>query len=239
MSTRPSFLIVSSASRLTSSSLELSAAIQSALMPRPARCAWAFSRSGALRDEITTRAPCSPSASAICSPRPREPPVTRAFLPVRSNAFLMLPIVKSSSLWAKFCCAVTWSSAGSLFPAEHCRATFHERLDAFFHVFAAEDAILDLWDVIDRSFFTGLDVFQRGFLGYLNADWCVLVDQIRNLHRATYLLAGSDDFLNKSDLVSPRCAEFVAQEYVIHRIPPSCPRQIPEMSTTKGRDPAF
>ena len=62
------------------------------------------------------------------------------------------------------------SGSRDLFPAEHCRATFHERLDAFFHVFAAEDAILDLWNVIDRSLFTGLDVFQRGFLGHLNTD---------------------------------------------------------------------
>ena len=88
-------------------------------------------------------------------------------------------------------------SAGSLFPPEHCRATFHERLDAFLHVFAAEDAILDLGNVIDRSLFTGLDIFQRGFLGHLNADRSVLGDQIRNLHCAGDLLAGSNDFLNK------------------------------------------
>src|SRR5437763_8022450 len=161
MSTRPSLLIVSSASRLTSSSLELSAAIHSALMPRPARCAWAFSRSGALREEITTRAPCSPSASAICSPRPREPPVIRAFLPVRSNAFLMLPMVKSSRLWAKFYSAFP---PDILFATKHGRATFHEGLDALLHVFAAEDAILDLGNVIDRSCLAGLDVFQCGFL---------------------------------------------------------------------------
>ena len=37
----------------------------------------------------TSAAPCapaSPSASAICRPRPREPPVTSAVLPVRSNS---------------------------------------------------------------------------------------------------------------------------------------------------------
>ena len=49
---------------------------------------------------------------------------------------------------------VYWGGQPDLFSAEHRRATFHERLDAFFHVFAAENTILDLWDVIDRSFFT-------------------------------------------------------------------------------------
>src|SRR5581483_4892327 len=239
MSTRPSFLIASSARRLTSSSLELSAAIHSALMPRPARCAWAFSRSGALREEITSRAPCSPSASAICSPRPREPPVTRAFLPVRSNAFLMLPMVKSSSLRASFRCAVTRVTAISLFPAEHRRPTFDEGLDTFLHVFTAEDAILDLRDVVDRSCFTSLNVFQSGFLGDLNADRRVLRDQIRNLHCTPDLLAGSDDFLNKSDLVGPRGTELVAQEQMIHRISPSGPRQISEVGTTKRCNSAF
>src|SRR5207302_8637328 len=33
-------------------------------------------------------APISPSASAICKPRPREPPVTSATLPDRSNRSL-------------------------------------------------------------------------------------------------------------------------------------------------------
>lgn len=46
---------------------------------------------------------------------------------------------------------------GTLFPAERRRATFHERLDAFLHIFAAEDAIRDLGNVIDRSGLTGLD----------------------------------------------------------------------------------
>ena len=32
-------------------------------------------------------APASPSASAICRPRPREPPVTSAVLPARSNSW--------------------------------------------------------------------------------------------------------------------------------------------------------
>src|SRR5438034_5697259 len=236
MSTRPSFLIASSASRLTSSSLELSAAIHSALMPRPARCAWAFSRSGALREEITTRAPCSPSASAICSPRPREPPVIRAFLPVRSNAFLMLPMVKSSRLWAKFYSAFP---PDILFATKHGRATFHEGLDALLHVFAAEDAILDLGNVIDRSCLAGLDVFQCGFLGHLNADRRVLRDELRDFHRTTHLLAGSDDFLNKPDFVRTGRIELVAQEQMIHRISPAGPGQIAKVGASKRRDSAL
>src|SRR5438105_11271910 len=106
--------------------------------------------------------------------------------------------------------------AGPLFPAEHCRATFHEGLDAFLHVLAAEDAILDLRDVIDRSFFAGLDIFKRSFLGYPNADRSVFGDQIRNFHGAVNLLAGSDDLLNKPDLMRPRRAELAAQEPATH-----------------------
>src|SRR5438067_4610993 len=236
MSTRPSFLIASSVSRLTSSSLELSAAIHSALMPRPARCAWAFSRSGALREEITTRAPCSPSASAICSPRPRDPPVTRAFLPVRSNAFLMLPIVKSSRLWAKFYSAF---SPGYLFAAKHGRSPFHEGLDALLHVLAAENAILDLRDVINRSFLARLDIFQCGFLGHLNADRRVLGDELCDFHRAGNLLAGSDDFLNKPDFVRSGRIELVTQEQMIHRVAPAGPGQITKVGATKWCDPTF
>src|SRR5437764_12369014 len=130
-------------------------------------------------------------------------------------------------------------SAESLFPAEHCRATFHERLDAFLHVFAAEDAILDLWDVIDRSLFTGLDVFQRGFLGYLNADRSVPGDQSRNLHCAGNLLAGSDDFLNKPDFVRSGRIELVTQEQMIHRVAPAGPGQITKVGATKWCDPAL
>src|SRR6266403_4169700 len=64
MSTFPNLLIASSASRLTSSSLALSATIQSDLMPRPARCSCACFRAPALRDDSTILAPCSPNASA-------------------------------------------------------------------------------------------------------------------------------------------------------------------------------
>ena len=46
----------------------------------PAGAPTASSRSLALRDVSMILAPASPSASAICSPRPREPPVTSAVL---------------------------------------------------------------------------------------------------------------------------------------------------------------
>ena len=39
----------------------------------------------ALREAMRMRAPASPSASAICNPSPRDPPVTSAVLPVRLN----------------------------------------------------------------------------------------------------------------------------------------------------------
>ena len=77
-----------SARRAASASLLVSAAIRSASMPRLLRWVTAASRSAALRELTMTRAPHSPSASAICRPRPREPPVTSAVLPLEVEEFL-------------------------------------------------------------------------------------------------------------------------------------------------------
>ena len=63
-----------------------SAATQRASMPAACRLAVASSKSAALRELMTTRAPASPKAWAICRPRPREPPVTKAVWPLRSNS---------------------------------------------------------------------------------------------------------------------------------------------------------
>src|SRR3954468_3664111 len=52
----------------------------------------ASSNSTFLRAVSATLAPISPSASAICSPRPREPPVTSALRPLRlrsSRSFIL------------------------------------------------------------------------------------------------------------------------------------------------------
>src|SRR5689334_14723973 len=46
----------------------------------------AWSSSACLRAVIATFAPISPSASAICRPSPREPPVTSACLPLSSRS---------------------------------------------------------------------------------------------------------------------------------------------------------
>jgi hypothetical protein len=50
-------------------------------------------QASALRDEMTTVAPCSASRSAMARPMPREEPVTIAMRPVRSNR-----VVRVSSL---------------------------------------------------------------------------------------------------------------------------------------------
>src|SRR6202162_4217653 len=55
-------------------------------MPCAANSAFASASSPALRAEMAMRAPISASPFAICSPRPREPPVTRATLPPSSNS---------------------------------------------------------------------------------------------------------------------------------------------------------
>src|SRR4051812_19581704 len=55
----------------------------------------ASSSSSFLRAVMAIFAPISPSASAICRPRPREPPVMRAFLPFRlrsSRVFKKSPL---------------------------------------------------------------------------------------------------------------------------------------------------
>src|ERR1017187_2696867 len=54
------------------------------------RCSLACASSSALRAVRASLAPISPRASAICNPRPREPPVTSATLPVRSISFFTL-----------------------------------------------------------------------------------------------------------------------------------------------------
>jgi len=72
------------------SNLERSFVTVSTSMPLAFRCVSASFSSSALRAVIATLAPISPSASAICSPRPREPPVMRATLPLRSNRFFTL-----------------------------------------------------------------------------------------------------------------------------------------------------
>src|SRR5471032_3087593 len=63
---------------------QLAPALLTRMSMWPSRAS-AASRSACLREEITTWAPCSPSARAICKPRPREPPVTSAVLPASEN----------------------------------------------------------------------------------------------------------------------------------------------------------
>src|SRR5258706_10810568 len=80
MSTLPNFLSTASArggicSRLPMSQTNAAASISSFF-----KCETASSSSSISRAVMATFAPISPSASAICSPRPREPPVIRAVL---------------------------------------------------------------------------------------------------------------------------------------------------------------
>ena len=78
---------------------DMSQAIGRASTPREARCAAALSNSSRLRAVIATRAPISPSASAICRPSPREPPVTSATLPVRSRSLRTVIVPPSRLRW--------------------------------------------------------------------------------------------------------------------------------------------
>ena len=86
MSTRPYSPSVRATDASTSSARATSQAAASARIPRSRRRAAAASSSPVLRAVSASEAPASPSASAIWKPRPREPPVTIATLPVRSNS---------------------------------------------------------------------------------------------------------------------------------------------------------
>ncbi len=62
-----------------------------------------------LREEITTRAPCSAIRRAIARPMPREEPVTMATFPVRSNRDVVHPLEKTdASPWKKEAGRLPW-----------------------------------------------------------------------------------------------------------------------------------
>ena len=93
MSILPSLAIVCSTMPRACASSDASAAIHCASMPRAFRCATASSRSAALRELSMSVAPASPSASAICKPSPRDPPVTSATWPLRSKRSCTLLLI--------------------------------------------------------------------------------------------------------------------------------------------------
>src|SRR5258707_13541645 len=70
----------------------------SASMPSDLRCTDAASSSSRFRAVIATLAPSSPRTSAICRPRPRDPPVTSATRPVRSCNLTRLIIASQSAV---------------------------------------------------------------------------------------------------------------------------------------------
>src|SRR5271170_2108256 len=57
-------------------------------------------QASALRDEMTTLAPCSASRSAMARPMPREEPVTMATRPLRSNRLIKASSRKRSRRWS-------------------------------------------------------------------------------------------------------------------------------------------
>ena len=84
---RPNACMVSSIRRLMSSFDEMLAAIA---MARPLPCLASIActtsrQAGSLREDTTTRAPCSAMRSAMARPMPRDEPVMTATLPSRLN----------------------------------------------------------------------------------------------------------------------------------------------------------
>ena len=92
MSMRPSAAIACSTIGAMAALFAMSHTTGSASIPCEPKCAAAASSSSRLRATSATCAPISPSASAICRPSPREPPVTSAVLPVMSNNWRTLMI---------------------------------------------------------------------------------------------------------------------------------------------------
>ena len=69
-------------------------------------------------------------------------------------------MVKSLSSWVKFYCPVR----GIYFPRNTAeRRSTKDWMPSFMSSLLKTRSLI-FWDVIDRSLFTGLDVFQRGFL---------------------------------------------------------------------------
>src|SRR3954471_6192981 len=100
MSMRLNLASTASAIGAIASRLPMSQTHASHSMLRVRRCATASSSSFCLRALIAIVAPISPSASASCSPSPREPPVTSACRPFRSSSFLTVATLAELMPWA-------------------------------------------------------------------------------------------------------------------------------------------
>src|SRR4051794_7504330 len=100
MSMRLSLASTASAIGAIASRLPRSHTQASQSMLRVRRCATASSSSFFLRALMAMVAPISPSASASCSPSPREPPVTSARRPFRSSSCLTVATLAELMPWA-------------------------------------------------------------------------------------------------------------------------------------------
>src|SRR5690606_29619418 len=85
MSTPPKFSLAAATTRTTSSGRVTSQGRARASPPFCSIDSFTSRQASTLREQITTRAPASAKASAMCLPRPRPPPVTMAVFPSRRN----------------------------------------------------------------------------------------------------------------------------------------------------------
>src|SRR5882762_3991311 len=91
MSILPKRSTVASATAWTSAALETSQRIASTVKPRPRSDSTAGSSHSSRRAQSISDAPASASPSANSAPSPREPPVTMATRPERSNSLSIMP----------------------------------------------------------------------------------------------------------------------------------------------------
>src|SRR4029077_16984499 len=116
------------------------------------------------------------------------------------------------------------------------RPTFDEGSDALRRVFALQDTVADLRNVVDRGLFARLDELAAGLLRDLDSERRVARDEGGQFHRTFVLLTRGDDFLAECDAMGLRGSEFVTQEEVIHRVTPSGAADEAEVRAAKRRD---
>ena len=96
MSTPPSWSMAVPAAAATDSCSVTSAGMMTAFRPSAPICSAVSASPSSLRATRARSAPAPASATAITCPIPREAPVTKAFLPVRSKSGTLSP----SNQWA-------------------------------------------------------------------------------------------------------------------------------------------
>src|ERR1700684_854705 len=80
-------------------------------------------------------------------------------------------------------------------PVKNRLPSFDKGLNAFFGVFALQNPVANERQNVDGGFLSRFDELAAGLFRHLNAERCVLSDQLRELHSSLTLLPGGNDLL--------------------------------------------